>query len=629
MDWNKPPNRHYTTPLIFASSFLMLIVSLYAALVMKTAAEFLRSNIESRLLAAGQAASLLITPEELAQLNGPEDMEKDLYWELKTRLIAFADDHGLLFAYYLRAASEPGMVRFIIDNDLTEESVDLSTPPLPVEPAVESALAGQSASAGLGNYSEGYTGLLSVFAPVLDARGRVVAVAGVDISDEQVVSLRNLFYILAAVLIVSLAATLISGFIGSSRYRQQVAQAEAANAAKSVFLARMSHEIRTPMNAIIGMSELAAGEYGSPRGLEYLADIKRAGDSLLSIINDILDFSKIESGRMEIIKTRYESIPFFHNVLAIIKIRLGGKAVKLETELDQAIPAGLVGDEGRVHQILLNLLSNAVKYTEKGTIRFKAGCESQGPDSVRLTFEVSDSGLGIKKADLHLLFGDFVRIDQKRTLHIEGTGLGLAIARRLCRAMGGDILVKSKYGEGSTFTATVIQEVADPRPMGVYRAEAAPAPRRLDVAFVAPDFRVLLVDDLDINLKVAAGLLRPYRMTVDTCLSGEEALKLVEDNAYDLIFMDHIMPGLDGVETTRAIRDKGGPFEKEKLPIVALTANAVSGMMEMFLENGFNDFLPKPIERLKLNELMGRWVPPERRRVPEKPPDGSSAVPSA
>ena len=618
---NKASNRHYTTPLVFASSFLMLIVSLYAALVMKTAAEFLRSNIESRLMAAGQAAAHLVKPEELAQLDEPSDMEKALYADLKNRLIAFAADHELLFVYYLRAASEPGMVRFIIDNDLTEESVDLGTPPLPVEPAVESALAGLSASAGLGNYSEGYTGLLSAFTPVLDAQGHVVAVAGVDISDEQVVFLRKLFYFLAVVLIISLVVTLVSGFIGSARYRRQVVQAEAANAAKSVFLARMSHEIRTPMNAIIGMSELAANEYGSPHGLEYLTDIKRAGDSLLSIINDILDFSKIESGRMDIIKTRYDSIPFFHNVLAIIKIRLGGKAVKLEIELDQAIPAGLVGDEGRVHQILLNLLSNAVKYTEKGAIRFKAGCERLGPDSVRLTFEVSDSGLGIKKADLNLLFGDFVRIDQKRTLHIEGTGLGLAIARRLCRAMDGDITVKSQYGVGSTFTATVVQEVADPRPMGVFRfQDAVPAPRRFEVAFTAPSFRVLLVDDLDINLKVAAGLLRPYRMTVDSCLSGEEALKLVQDNTYDLIFMDHIMPGLDGVEATLAIRALGGPFEKDKLPIVALTANAVSGMMEMFLENGFNDFLPKPIERVKLNELMMRLVPADRQQAPEKAP---------
>jgi CheY-like chemotaxis protein len=231
-----------------------------------------------------------------------------------------------------------------------------------------------------------------------------------------------------------------------------------------------------------------------------------------------------------------------------------------------------------------------------------------------LTFEIADSGIGIKKTELPLLFGDFVRIDQKRTLHIEGTGLGLAIARRLCRAMDGDIMVKSEYGVGSTFTATLIQDVADPRPIGVLRAETPSSEPRCRVTFTAPDFRVLLVDDLDINLKVAAGLLRPYRLKVDSCLSGEEALKLIQANDYDLVFMDHMMPGLDGIETTRAIRALGGRFEN--LPVVALTANAISGMMEMFLANGFNDFLSKPIERPKLTDILERWIPPDRRLEP-------------
>jgi hypothetical protein len=361
---------HYSILLFFVSSFLMLIVSIYAALVLSAAAEFMRSNRENHLISASHIAAVLIKPEELAQLNEAADMEKELYAELKNRLAAFVLEYDLLFVYYLRPADEPGMMRFIIDSNPTGRSVNLGAPPRPLAPAALSALSGQAASVGFGNHLEGRGGLLSVFVPVYDEREHVAAVAGLYISDEKVTALRNRFYILAGILIIALMSTVASGALGSSRYRRQVVQAEAANTAKSVFLARMSHEIRTPMNAIIGMSEMAASEYGSPQGLEYIANIRHAGDSLLSIINDILDFSKIESGRLEIIKTRYDSASFFHDVLMIIKIRLGSKAVKLETELDQSIPAALFGDEVRVRQILLNLLSNSVKYTEKGSIRF-------------------------------------------------------------------------------------------------------------------------------------------------------------------------------------------------------------------------------------------------------------------
>ncbi|MDR2054574.1 MAG: response regulator [Desulfovibrio sp.] len=389
--------------------------------------------------------------------------------------------------------------------------------------------------------------------------------------------------------------------------------AEQANIAKSIFLARMSHEIRTPMNAIIGLSELAAMHYGEERCMEYIMGIKHAGANLLSIINDILDFSKIESGRMELMPTRYETASLLNDILMIVRVRLEDKPLQFEVALDEAMPAMLIGDEMRVRQILLNLLSNAVKYTRKGFIRFTAECALPAPQTARLTFTVADSGIGIKNEHLPHLFRDFVRLDQMRNRAVEGTGLGLAIARTLCRAMDGDIHVTSEYGVGTTFTATITQRVADSRPMGPLGGTTASHTRERGIRFTAPDFRVLIVDDMETNLLVAEGLLAPYRMQTDVCRSGEEALARLEAKAYDLVFMDHMMPGMDGVETTRAVRAM--PDERRRtVPVVALTANAVSGKTEMFLENGFNDFLSKPIVVHKLDALLKKWIPDEKRR---------------
>ncbi|MDR3280274.1 MAG: response regulator [Synergistaceae bacterium] len=388
--------------------------------------------------------------------------------------------------------------------------------------------------------------------------------------------------------------------------------AEQANTAKSRFLARMSHEIRTPMNAIIGMSELAKREYGKPEALSYIDDIKAAGTNLLSIINDILDFSKIESGNLQLSPAPYEMASLLNDVLTIIRVRLVDKNVELITELDPAIPRIMHGDEVRVRQILLNLLSNAVKYTEKGFIKFSARRELKGKDTVCVTFAVEDSGIGVKPDDMKRLFGDFSRVDEKRNRNIEGAGLGLSITRSLCLAMGGDVTVTSEYGAGSVFTAAILQGVADGRPMGSLKDHVAVRVEVGGVRFTSPNFRVLIVDDNATNLKVAKGLLAPYMMKVDTCESGEESISLIKRKRYDLVLMDHMMPGMDGIEAARAIRALGDRF---RVPIVALTANVVSGMREMFLKNGFDDFLSKPIEISKLNELIERWVPDEAKRT--------------
>ncbi|MDR1686893.1 MAG: transporter substrate-binding domain-containing protein [Desulfovibrio sp.] len=396
--------------------------------------------------------------------------------------------------------------------------------------------------------------------------------------------------------------------------RRQTQAAERAVKTKSEFLARTSHEIRTPMNAVIGLSELAQREYGTPEALEYIRGIRNAGANLLAVINDILDFSQIDSGKLPIHPGRYETASLLNDVLAVIRVRTAETPLELLTNISPDIPAFMIGDAGRIRQILLNLLSNAVKYTNEGFIKFSAYGTPLTENTIRLTFVVEDSGIGIRQEDIPKLFGEFVRIEDPRHSGIEGTGLGLAIARSLCLAMGGDVTARSAYGKGSAFTAELVQTMEDPTPMGgpadITTAAHAEAPR---ISFTAPEADVLIVDDLPGNLLVAEGLLAPYRMRLFSCLSGREAVELVQARPFDLVLMDHMMPEMDGVEATRAFR----AMDDERcrnMPVVALTANAVSGMKEMFLANGFNDFLSKPVDVRKLDAVLRQWIPARKRR---------------
>ncbi|MDR0828433.1 MAG: response regulator [Desulfovibrio sp.] len=392
--------------------------------------------------------------------------------------------------------------------------------------------------------------------------------------------------------------------------------AENANRAKSRFLAAMSHEIRTPMNAIIGMSELAQREYGNPEGLEYISGIKTAGANLLSIINDILDFSKIESGSLDLHVAEYETVSLFNDVLTIANVRLQDKPIDFLSRIDPNIPARMIGDESRLRHVLINLLSNAVKYTERGVIEFFADFELLSEGEVGLTFSIADTGIGIRQEDMGRLFGVFSRVNMNRSKQTEGTGLGLVITRQFCRAMGGDVTVSSECDVGSVFTATVRQRCASYTPMGTFNRAIVCEPTS-KVRFTAPGWRVLIVDDVASNLKVCEGLLAPYCMDVETADSGEEAVELVRARRYDMVLMDHMMPGVDGLEAVARIREMPDEYFR-KLPIVALTANAIVGMKEMFLQNGFDDYLSKPIELRRLNEIMERWIPPQIRQKPKK-----------
>jgi signal transduction histidine kinase/ABC-type amino acid transport substrate-binding protein/DNA-binding NarL/FixJ family response regulator/HPt (histidine-containing phosphotransfer) domain-containing protein len=514
------------------------------------------------------------------------------------------------------------------------------------------------------------------------------------------------------------------------------AEAEAANRAKSTFLATMSHEIRTPMNAISGMAELLLRRDLPDEAKAEAHDIKQAATNLISIINDILDFSKIEAGKMEIIPVKYMLLSLINDTVNIIRMRLAEKPIRFFTNIDGKIPNSLIGDEIRIRQILLNLLSNAVKYTEKGHISLSITVQKRETGQVWLEITVADSGKGIKPEDQERLFGSFVQVDSVKNRNVEGTGLGLAITRQLCLAMGGNITFQSEYGRGSSFKVAIPQGVNSDEAFAavegpgkkkvlVYEGRAvyarsvcwslenlgvpyimtetpgdfskalpqeewyyvfsgyglyeeikplmdktvfpggkkpplalmvewgteAPIPntrfvslpvQSLSIAnvlngkadsrnyfnaqnpgltrYTYPGARLLVVDDIATNLRVAEGLLAPYHAKTDTSLNGAMAVELVKQNEYDIVFMDHMMPEMDGVEAAAAIRaweaeatNNGKRAGRSAVPIIALTANAVSGMKEMFIEKGFDDFLAKPIDISKLDEMLDRWIPKEKR----------------
>lgn len=386
-----------------------------------------------------------------------------------------------------------------------------------------------------------------------------------------------------------------------------------ANEAKSQFLANMSHEIRTPINGILGMDSMLLKECQDEGLREYAKNIQSAGQSLLSIINDILDISKIESGKLEIIPTRYELFSILNDCYNLTKVKIEEKPITLHMKINENIPAKLYGDEVRIRQVMNNFLSNSAKYTHEGSITFGVDYEEKSEGEIWLIITVSDTGIGIKEEDLEKLFASFTRIEEKRNRNIEGTGLGLSLTKNLVDLMQGEITVKSIYEEGSCFTAKIPQKIIDKTPMGDfdkrYRQYIHQSEEQA-ISLCAPDAKILVVDDVPMNLIVVKGLLKATKIQIDTAKNGANCLELVQKNRYDIIFLDHLMPEMDGIETLQNMKLlEENP--NRNTPVIMLTANAIVGAKEEYMEAGFTDYLTKPVQETLLHEMIMKYLPKE------------------
>ncbi len=401
---------------------------------------------------------------------------------------------------------------------------------------------------------------------------------------------------------------------------QQKKEIEELNRAENHFFSSMSHEIRTPINTIIGLNEVILRGDISEEVAENARNIQGASKMLLTLINDILDLSKIKSGKMEIVNVSYETGSFFSEIVNMIWIKAKQKGLEFRLQVDDSIPSMLCGDEVRIKQVLINLLNNAVKYTSEGSVKLSVRCERLGVNRVRVWYSVEDTGLGVKKENIPYLFNAFKRVDEKKNRHIEGTGLGLSIVRQLVELMGGEISVNSIYMKGSTFIVMLEQDIVDGKALGTFTLESrtkAHDGEQYKQSFEAPKAHLLVVDDNEMNLTVVCKLLSDTKIQIDTALSGAECLRLTQNQHYDAILMDHLMPEMDGIECLHALRTQPAGLCQD-VPVIALTANAGSDNQLLYRKEGFSGYLAKPVGGALLEAAVLSILPRELVNMSEE-----------
>ena len=609
-----------STKIILMTEAVLLVFSvLFCAVSVSRARVGIRRAIQQRMLDIANCASGSVDGDALESLRAA-DVGSETYERIYGTLAVFRDNVELEYVYAIRDAGDE---RFIFTMDLDPDTPAAFGDSVKYTQALAAAGRGTAAVDEV-PYSDQWGEFYSAYSPVFDSAGRVAGIIAVDFSadwfDTQLASqTRATVGSYAVILLLSLLAAAVLSLITVRPYVRMQGQllaekvsADSANKAKSDFLANMSHEIRTPINAILGMNEMILRESRDDSIYGYAVNIRQAGRTLLSLVNSILDFSKIEDGKMELIPERYDTARVINDLVNSVRAQAQAKSLLLVTDIDETLPAALLGDDIRLSQIVMNLLTNAVKYTERGEVTLTVRDAGRADGEIALFVSVRDTGVGIRAEDMDRLHRSFERIDERRNRSIEGAGLGIAIVNRLLEMMGSRLDVESVYGAGSEFSFTVRQGIVDEAPIGDYAARAlrgAKAPRGGMYPF-APSAAVLAADDNEMNLRVIGNLLKRNGIVPDLASSGAEAVELARRRVYDIIFLDHMMPGMDGIETLARLKVEH--LLTGATTVIALTANAVVGARETYLAAGFGDYLSKPVEAEALEAMLAAHLPAEK-----------------
>jgi len=604
--------------LFFLSSIFILIVAVVFTFYINSMEIETVNSIQGHLRSAALHASVYVSVDELDLFHSGEDMERPEWDKIRTRLQHFAEEHQILYVYYWRYTGD-GYIQYIIDNDEDEDY--MVTPDLYFSidddsvsaEGVYKIEAGESWVTDLGVYTDSWDGLLTAVMPVFNDDGTVYCGAGVDISDEVLVTMRSNIRIMRLVLLGSLLISFLSGFLGMRSYHKKAIQSANASTSKSQFLSTMSHEIRTPLNAIIGMTGIGKKAQDMDEKDRAFIKIENASSHLLGVINDVLDMAKIEADKLELSPVEYNFEKMLQKVITVVSYRAEEKQQSLTVSVDSTIPEFIVGDDQRLAQVITNLLSNAIKFTpEGGIIELKASLDEKSGDECRLRIEVADSGIGLSPEQQNKLFKMYEQAESGTSRKFGGTGLGLSISKRIIELMSGSIWVESELGSGARFIFTVKVLSSEKRSDYIDEQTDATTTQSDDLNNMDGRFtgmRMLIAEDIEINREILISQLEHTGLVIVSVENGKEALNMVEaaTEMFDIILMDVQMPVMDGLEATRRIRALPS-CKSDKLPIIAMTANVFKEDIEDCLEAGMDDHISKPLDNDRVFEVLGKYL---------------------
>jgi len=604
--------------LFFLSSTFMLVVAIVFSIYINGMERETVNSIQGHLRAAAEYASVYITVDELDLFHTADDMERPEWDEIRTKLQQFAEETRVLYVYYWRYTGN-GLIQYIIDNDEDEEYMvtpelffAVKDDPFTAD-AVYRITAGESWVTDLGNYTETWDGLLSAAVPVFNDDGTVYCAAGVDLSDEVIVTMRSNMRIMRFVLVFSLLISILSGFLGMRSYNKKAIQSANASLSKSQFLSTMSHEIRTPLNAILGMTVIGKKAQNMDEKDRAFGKIESASSHLAGVVNDVLDIAKIEANKLELSPVDFSFEKMLNKVITVVSYLAEAKHQTLTVSVDSNLPESIVGDDQRLAQVITNLLSNAIKFTpEGGKIEFLASLIDESGGECRLRIEVADNGIGISPEQQNKLFHMYEQAESDTSRKFGGTGLGLIISKRIIELMGGNIWIESELGKGAHFIFTIKALRSEKASDYANEHFDAATTQSGDLGHTDGRFtgmKMLIAEDVEINREILISLLEHTGLIIDCAGNGKEALSMVESatDKYDIILMDVQMPVMDGLEATRQIRTLPS-CESDKLPIIAMTANVFKDDIEACLGAGMNDHLSKPLDIEKVLEVLCTYL---------------------